>query len=282
MIRGIHTLAALILGLGFLQFTKAFSQEPGAFKWKPGQVLHYQVQHVTEVQEKVGDSTTEFKNRLDLQKRWQVEKVTPNGIATLTLTIPTIKMETTSPKGETLSYDSTKPGEGSKELKAQLEKYTTGKIAVVFLDTQGRLRGVKESNFGAAEKYKVELPFSLVVPEGKISKDLAWVRDFTITLDPPQGTGEKFETTQRFECTDLQNQLTTIKITTQLKAAPANEADWIPLLPFLPEGEAVLDTQAGILKEAVLKTDRTIKGHQGEGSSYRFHSVFRETLSSVR
>jgi hypothetical protein len=31
--------------------------------------------------------------------------------------------------------------------------------------------------------------------------------------------------------------------------------------------------------ESILKTDKTLKDHQGENSSYKFLSVFRETLS---
>ena len=46
----------------------------------------------------------------------------------------------------------------------------------------------------------------------------------------------------------------------------------IPLLVFLPAGELVYDLKNGRLHSARFGTDRTIKNHQGENSTYRYVS----------
>jgi hypothetical protein len=56
----------------------------------------------------------------------------------------------------------------------------------------------------------------------------------------------------------------------------------VPLLQWLPEGEMVFDVQAGILRSATLKIDKELTGHQGEGSSYHFQSVYTAEYAGDR
>lgn len=277
MTRFLSTLT-LFLAIFFISSTAQAQSETGLFKWKKGQVLSYKVEHSTVATEIIADSKTEFKNQLELTKKWTVDDVSKDGIATITLVVEAIKMQNTNPKGEVMAFDSANPKESTPQLKEQLEKYIGTKIATITMDTQGRVRSVKESNFGAASKYEVELPFAVVVPAGQIKKGLAWMRNFNITLDPPQGTGEKYETSQKYECIAIEKEKIKLQITTELKKNPANVADQLPLLPFLVEGEVTLDSNQGLMTESILKVDKTLKGHQGENSSYRMYSVFKETL----
>lgn len=278
----LFTTLALMTSIFFVS-TTSFAQAPtGLFKWQKGQQLTYKVEHSTVATEIIADSKSEFKNLLELTKRWVVEDVTAEGVATLTLVVESIKMKSTNPKGDELTYDSANPKDSTPQLKDQLEKYIGTKIATIVMDTQGRVRSVKESNFGAASKYEVELPFAVVVPAEEIKKGLAWQRNFNITMDPPQGTGEKYESSQKYECNAIESGKIKLKVTTELKKAPENIADQLPLLPFLVEGDVTLDPQKGLMLDSILKVDKTLKGHQGENSSYRMYSLFKETLISSK
>ena len=268
-------LMLLILGIG----NSSAQNDSGVFQWKKGQVLYYKVEHSTQALESVGDNKTEFKNQLSLTKKWQVEDVSKEGLATLSLSLESIKIETTTPKGDLLKYDSANPKEGTPQLKEQMEKFIGPKIATIVMDNQGRVRSVKESNFGSETKYEMELPFGIVVPPGTIEKGAKWLRPYQITLEPPQGTGEKLESTQKYECLEIKGNKATIKLTTELKNPPAAPADLLPVLPFIVEGDVTIDLGKGVMVESILKTDKTLKDHQGENSSYKFLSVFRETLS---
>lgn len=267
-----------------LACTKGFAAGPetGLFQWKKGQTLLYKVDHTTQALEVIGDAKTEFKNQLELTKRWQVEEVARDGMATMSLHLDAIKIQTTTPKGDTISYDSANPKEGTPQLKEQMEKYIGPKIATIVIDNQGRVRSVKESNFGSASKYEMELPFGMVVPPGQIEKGAQWIRPYQITVEPPQGTGEKIDSTQKYECLKITDAKAVIKVSTELKTPPAAAADLLPLLPFLVEGEVVFDMGKGVVLETTLKTDKTLKGHQGENSSYQFLSVFKESLAGSK
>ena len=67
-----------------------------------------------------------------------------------------------------------------------------------------------------------------------------------------------------------------VGITTVLKTQPETPADQAALLQSQPEGEALFDAQAGILLKAKLQVDKQLKDHQGDGSSYRFQSIYVE------
>lgn len=278
----LFTTLALMTSIFFVSTTSFAQAATGLFKWQKGQQLTYKVEHSTVATEIIADSKSEFKNLLELTKRWVVEDVTAEGVATLTLVVESIKMKSTNPKGDELTYDSANPKDSTPQLKDQLEKYIGTKIATIVMDTQGRVRSVKESNFGAASKYEVELPFAVVVPAEEIKKGLAWQRNFNITMDPPQGTGEKYESSQKYECNAIESGKIKLKVTTELKKAPENIADQLPLLPFLVEGDVTLDPQKGLMLDSILKVDKTLKGHQGENSSYRMYSLFKETLISSK
>ncbi len=280
MSRFLSTLTLFLL-IYFVSSAQAQS-ETGLFKWTKGQALLYKVEHNTLATEIIADSKTEFKNQLELTKKWTIDDVSKDGIATLTLIVEAIKMQNTNPKGEVMAFDSANPKEATPQLKEQLEKYIGTKIATITMDSQGRVRSVKESNFGAASKYEIELPFAVVLPAGEIKKGLAWLRNFNITLEPPQGTGEKYETSQKYECIAIDKEKIKLQVTTELKNTPATVADQLPLLPFLVEGEVTLDSNKGLMTESILKVDKTLKGHQGENSSYRMYSIFKETLIGIK
>ena len=57
---------------------------------------------------------------------------------------------------------------------------------------------------------------------------------------------------------------------------PENALDRVPLLQLQPEGEVVFDIALGRLHSASLKIEKELKGHQGEGSSYKFQSSYTE------
>jgi hypothetical protein len=73
-----------------------------------------------------------------------------------------------------------------------------------------------------------------------------------------------------------------VGVTTALSGLPESVADQVPLLQAQPEGEVVFDAAAGLVKGIALTIDKELKGHQGEGSSYRFRSTYREEYAGDR
>jgi len=122
----------------------------------------------------------------------------------------------------------------------------------------------------------------ITLPEKAVSAGGSWERNYQVTMEPPQGTGEKYDAVQRYVAKAVAGNDVTVSLTTTMKTQPEAAADQIPLLQLQPEGEVVFDAATGRLKSAALKIDKEIKNHQGEGSSYRFQSTYVEQLAENR
>jgi hypothetical protein len=253
---------------------------PWRFHWQPGQVLTYRVEQTTSAAEVVEGKKTETTSKLGSTKRWQVLGVDAARVATVQLSMTALRLETSTPSGEVMVFDSADLPKSNPHLREELSKFLNQPLAVLRVDDQGRVVEVKECRFGPASRYESEPPFVLTLGgEGRSS----WERAYKITLDPPQGTGEKYDAVQRYAVAASKGATAVISIKTILKSQPEAVADQAPLLQMQPEGEIVFDWQKGTVESVRLRIDKELKGHQGEGSSYRFQSTLVEqSLGSGR
>jgi hypothetical protein len=269
-------LAAVLAALAATSFVSA--QTPARLRWQAGQVLTYKVEHSTLAVEVTPESTIESRTRMTAVKRWQVLDVDANGTATVQLSLASLVWESTRPGGEMLRFDSTNPDKTTPELRESLGRYLSGALAVLRIDNLGRVVQVKDSRYGPASRFEIELPFAAVLPAEAIKEGLAWERNYQITLEPPQGTGEKCPAVQHYVCKSVEGNAATFTVSTEVKTLPEALADRIPFLDKLHEGEILFDLGNGRLHRAVIKVDKELKGHMGENSSYRFQSNLVEQL----
>src|SRR5205814_739380 len=110
-------------------------------------VLTYKVSQTTAAEETLGGKAQTTTTQLDLVKRWQVLAVDAAGVATLQMTLASLRMETTPPDGEKLLFDSAKPTESTPALRDEMAKYIGPPLTVVRMDARGQLVQVKESKF---------------------------------------------------------------------------------------------------------------------------------------
>jgi hypothetical protein len=246
---------------------------PLQFRWRQGQVLTYKVEHQTKVAEVLGGITVDTSSRLKLTKRWQVLAVDGKGVGTLQLSLASLFTENTRPNGEKLLYDSADPAGSDPALKEAMEKFLNQPLAVLKVDPSGNVTQVVKS---VANHFDSELPFLVALPGGAIRPGQSWHRPFQVVLDPPQGTGEKYEAVQKYVCKQADAATATVVLATSFTSLPKSLMDQIPLLQKQLEGVAVFDVQAGRLRSARLEIDREIQNHQGSGSSYRFRSLHTE------
>jgi len=246
------------------------------FRWHEGQILTYRVEHISSASEVTGGGTSETTTKLRLSKRWQVLAVDSAGIATLRLSLDALRLETLVPNRDALLFDSANPAQGDPHLREQLARFVSQPLAVLRVDGQGRVVQVVESKHGPASRFESELPFVMVLPPEAREPGQSWERAYSITLEPPQGTGEKYPAVQRYTCKAVADGAVAITVATFLKTMPESLLDRVPLLQMQPEGEVVFDIKEGRLQRATLHIEKELKGHQGDGSSYRFRSVYTE------
>lgn len=265
---------ALLACLAFASTLHA-QAAPWRFRWQANQTLTYRVEQSTTIEEVVGDRSTRVVTKLQLVKRWQVKEVDAAGVATLQLTLASMRNEITRPSGEVLLFDSTMPDKSTPELREQLGPYVGNVLAALRVDATGKVVEVKESKFGPASRYESDPPFKLVLGDVTMP-GVPWTRGYKITLEPPVGTGETYDATQEYSVKSVADGAATITLTTAIVKVPETLLDQVPLLQSQPTGEVVFDTTTGLMKSASLRVDRELKGHQGEGSRYRFQSDYRE------
>jgi hypothetical protein len=266
-------LAVILAGIAI---ASASAQTAGwRFRWQSGQVLTYRIEHATTVAETLNGSKIETASQVKLTKRWEVAAVDANGVATLRLSLTAMRHEQTRPNGEVLLFDSENPDKSTPELREQMGKYLGQVLAVLRVDGQGRVLEVKQ---GDAGRFETDPPFGVILPLPMPKEGNIWERDYNISLDPPQGTGEKYPAAQRYRCNKIDGTRATFGVTTQIKKMPDSALDRVPLLQRQPQGEIIFDFQTGRVLSSRLTIDKEVQGYQGEGSSYRFQSQFTEQL----
>ena len=245
---------------------------PVKFQWKAGQVLNYRVEQVTNEIEIVGGTKVESTMKLGQVKRWQVLEVDQNGVATVQRTLTALRIEKTD-NGATVLFDSTQPDKSDPSMKQQLSKYVGTPLATLRIDSTGKVVEVKESKYAPASRYENELPFTIVLPATGLQAGQTWQRTYQVTLEPPLGTNEKYPAVQKYACKEIAGNTARITLTTEIQG---KAEDNVPLVQFQPEGEIVFDVQAGRLQKVRLLSDKQLKNHQGEDSSYHFKSSYTE------
>jgi hypothetical protein len=243
----------------------------GHFHWVKGKNIYYRVEQTTKVTEVVSGKKTETGSRLNLVKRWEVQDVDKD-TATVRLTITAMRHEQQRPNGEVLRFDSTNPDKSTPEMREQMGKYIGQTLAILKVDGQGKVLEVIK---GSTNQYESDPPFVLRLPAQPLTMGQAWERFYQITLDPPLGTGEKIPSLQKYQVIALAKDMATIRMHTDLKMPGALSAQ-MPLLQKQPEGQIVFNISAGRVQSVDFHIEKELQGHQGEGSSYRFVSSYKE------
>lgn len=273
---------SLAVCAGLALASTGLAQAPCRFQWQAGQVLTYHVEETTAKTEVIEGEKIETTTKMVNDKRWQILAVDAAGVATLQLSLTALHFDLTTPNGEKLLFDSADVAKSHPQLREQMSKYVNVPLAVLRVDSQGRLVEVKESKNGHASRYESQLPFILTLPDAAVQPGQAWQRSYAITLEPPEGTGEKFEAVQTYTCKTVQGAVATVGLTTALRTQPKTAAEQEPLLQFQPEGEVQFEVQSGRLQSVRMGVNKELKGHQGDGSVYRFQSTYVEQYTGNR
>jgi hypothetical protein len=274
MIRGL----SLSLLVTFCVVAVAPAQAPPRFRWRTGQTLEYRVEQTTTVADTAENKTDTVFTKLNVRKRWQVLAVDGDGIATLRLTLLTLRLETRKPDGSTVLFDSQKADGVDAALNKEMLQYIGQPIAELRVDGRGQVVEVKESRFGPASRFSAELPFRLVLPESAPRVGQTWDRAYVIRLEPPQGAGETYNAVQKYSCQEVAATSLILGVITSVKDLPEAPVERIPLIPFQPQGRIVFDPTAGRMKKAELKMTAEFTDHRGEGSKYVYSSTYVEEV----
>lgn len=264
-----------VIPVALLAGSPVFAGEPLRFHFRPGESLTYTAKQITSVVETTLEEGTNRSvtaasvTKLTVTRRWDVKTVDPTGVVTVELTVTAMRQQITRPgppdKDGKPTIDSEVLDSATPEGREQMAAFLGKPIATVVVDPQGR---VLDATGPPAERLRVELPFRLTLPDAGDR----WERTFPLKLP----TGEKADFTQTFAVNGEAAGVATVRVATAPKAAPADPGEWPSLAPVLWEGEVTFDRAAGRYVGAKLTAKKEVTNHQGEGTRFRYESVYVE------
>jgi hypothetical protein len=258
---------------------QAFGEDAVRFRFRPGESWQYRVQQTTRVTQTFQGETNLLESSTELVKRWEVKEVLPDGSAWLQLSIPELKLKQKLPSGQSIVYDSTQPQQSHAALREQMEQFVGKPTVQLKVDSRGQVLETKPllpiPGIGTGS----EPPFGIVLPESALQAGQRWQRSFQIVLEPPLGTGQKYDAEQHYEVRTLAAEQAEITFVTQLKNPPTDPAEKIPLLQKITRGVAVLDRMTGRVTLLRVQAGGTVEGLEGApDSKYEFFSEYVERL----
>jgi len=271
----------VLMGLFAATSMSARADEPLRFRFAPGQTLAYKIDQETRVEETSLDDKTKKPTssnvlmRAIVTRQWKIMAVDAAGIATVEMSILTLRTERKVGEDAADVFDSTKPDKDD-PTHTEMLKNIGKTLAVLRVDARGQVVAVVESKVGSASRFQNELPFRMILPETGPTVGQTWNRAWTIRIDPPQGTGETHDLTQKFTGKEPANGFQVVGIETAAKKMPEIAAERIPLFPLLVTGDVYFHTKTGLYTGARLKMKHSVEGHEGEGSKMTYTGVWSE------
>lgn len=246
------------------------------FKLQSGEKLTYESEFTHAVETKVGMETQVSNSKLTQTRRWEVISVDNLGVATMELTVLSMRMERKDPDGKVMLFDSNDLGASDEPLVKQLSKAVGKPILRVQIGANGALKGAKQLT--DVKSVFPELPFQVSMPDEYVREGLKWRREFAVPLEAPLGRGEAFQAYQLCEITRVSNDRLIIETETKMDKEPTDAAAKIALAQFLPKGKVLLDLKRGKMLQALMTTERKVDDIEGAGSYYKFTSKSTERL----
>ncbi len=128
----------------------ASAQEPNwQFRWQKGQVLTYKAEHKTSVEEVVEKSKAASGSKLSVVKRWQVAEVDAKGTPSCTFRWRRCAMSKLGPMAKSCFSIPPTRTKAQPELREQMSKFIGQTLAILRVDTQGRVLEVKQGSAGS-------------------------------------------------------------------------------------------------------------------------------------
>ena len=263
------------------------AQEPVRFKFVAGQPLTYSVEQTTTISEATVDDGTPVVlgtvTKLNLTRRWAVTAVNPAGEATLEMTLLGLKQVISRPgpkdKDGKPTVNQVVIDSATAEGKAQLAALLGKPILTVRLDARGNLLDAKGDNPTSAARLRVELPFRVTLPEAFPAVNGTWDRAVVLKLDPPQGTGEKYDAAQTVTFKGDNQGFAVLGLATTLKAPPKDPAESVGLVPLLWEGDVYFHRATGRYAGARLTIKKEVVNHAGPGTKFTYETAYTEALA---
>lgn len=243
------------------------------YKFAPGDVLRSKVVHLSTVETKIKGSTQTAQSRSISTKRWQIEKVDAQGLATFQHSVENINMwqkVTDRPEQRYNSETDAQPP----AIYVEAAKSVGVPLSQITVDPQGRLVNYKHLAGSPSGESQI-LP---ILPKDPVAIGAAWYSPDDLIVRAGNGAQKHIKTRQVFRLVSVAGDIATISTETQILTPIDDPMLKVELIQKLTRGQVKFDIAAGRLISQQLDLDETIIGFQGETSVMNYLGRMTEEM----
>jgi hypothetical protein len=244
------------------------------YKFAPGEILRYSVEHATNVRTTIENSTQNAETQSESVKAWRVIDVLPNGDIEFIHLVEWVRMSNQGSQRPTRTYDSrtdAKPPRGFEQAAGAVGVPLT--LVRIAPDGEVKLREEKHPQPKAAE----DMPITLQLPKEPVAVGDTWSFPYDVQAKRKGGVKMQVQTRRRCELKDVKTGVAVIDVEYQI-LTPVDQYVRSQLIDRLTEGSVRFDIERGRIIEQEHDVDKRVLGFASAASSMHFVSRLHEAL----
>lgn len=244
------------------------------YKFRPGEVLRWQVTHRARVRTTVQGTTQTAETLSRSVKVWRVLDVdTAAGTATFEYRVESVDMQHRLTGRDEVRYKSDEPGDPPAGFE-DVARSVGVPLSRITLDTSGKIMVREKQQAGSSEEGQLTVPF----PDRPIRVGETWSQPHDIVVTLEGGVNKTIQTRQDFTLTEVKGPIATITIETKVLTPVHDPQVEAQLVQRYTTGSVRFDIEAGRIVGQQMDLDKRVVGFSGEASSLHYETRFTEEL----
>jgi hypothetical protein len=245
-----------------------------AYKFKPGEVVRWEVVHRAVVDTTIQGTNQTAETRSTSIKAWEVTDVSPEGDVTLVHMVESIDMWQKMQGRQEVHYNSRtddKVPPGYEEI----AKAVGVPLTLVTIDVHGSVLKREEKH---RQSNSSNMPLAVPLPAESVVVGDSWTVPSDVDVILHGGATRKIQTRQKFVLEKVAGSLATISVETQVLTPITDPAIEAQLVQRFTNGTLRFDMEMGRVVSQQLDLDRQVIGFSGTSSSMHYLTRFTEEL----
>ncbi|HEY1786485.1 MAG TPA: hypothetical protein VGG30_13075 [Pirellulales bacterium] len=245
-----------------------------AYKFKPGEVIRWEVVHRAVVDTTIQGTNQTAETRSISIKAWQVTDVSPKGDITLVHMVESIDMWQKMQGRQEVRYNSRtddKVPAGYEEI----AKAVGVPLTLVTFDNHGVVLKREEKH---RQSNASNMPLTVPLPAEPVAVGHTWSVPADVEVILHGGASKKIQTRQKFVLEKVAGGLATIAVETQVLTPLNDPAIEAQLVQQFTNGTLRFDMENGRVVSQQLDLDRKVVGFSGTSSSMHYLTRFTEEM----
>lgn len=244
------------------------------YKFAMGEVLRYDVNHVTKMRNNMEGVTEEVETQSQSVKSWKVTDVLPNGEMEFIHVVEWVKMSNGSFGAKANVYDSREDAAVPRGWE-QVARAVGVPLSIVRISADGKVTHREQKH--PQPKSQEDMPITLGLPEGEIAVGETWSHPYDVAVQRKSGASLQIQTRRVCKLREVKSGVAVIDVEYQI-LTPVEPNIRAQLVERLTDGTVRFDVAKGRIVSQEHNVDKRILGFSSKASSMHFVSRLQERL----